>query len=116
MERTKTLLLQHINFILSQTEARQKLAFGDYLIVYFSSLPSRLLTEATKEVAYLLPDYQLNAFGDRLYMSLKRGWRDRLKNLFTVSDKWFVRLEYSRSLSCGLPQISSVEFDKAAVL
>ncbi len=116
LELAKIQLLQHINVLLSHVEAREKLAFGDHLIVYFSSLPCRLLAEATKNMACLVPNYQLIATGDRLILSLKQRWRNRLRNLFTVPDKWFVRLKYSPTLSDGLPNISSVEFDRAVTV
>lgn len=114
-EHAKILLLHHIGFLLSNEEARTKLAFGDHLIVYFSSLPCRLLAEAAKDAAPLLPDCKLLAQRDRLYLSLKQGWRERIRTLFSVPDKWFVRLNYSPSLSFGLPEISAVTFDKAVV-
>jgi hypothetical protein len=65
-------------------ESRVKLSFGDRLIIYFPSLPRRLLADATKDVARLVPGYQLIASGDKLSLSLKREWRNRLRTMLTV--------------------------------
>lgn len=123
LESAVMLLAGHIDLLLKNEEGRLRLTFGDYLVLTYDDLPTRLLVEAIRDLAPLIPlTYALHAASGMVSLSRKRtrleklkarwGWGWHLEPGDSDPEAWFVKFDQSPNSSDGLGE-PSVKFEKA---